>query len=313
MDSEETSSHPQEITDDQGRFVEKNHKDHQLVHHLNEVLRILDFVDTFCFASVGTLHQSRAGVHVCCFVRLRAFRGIHPPNQRRKGGPPHPLPNLSFRRTPPTNTPINTSALTTGQWASHSLREDPSPEATEAPSQLLQHSHLGHRHKALLGSRPGTSPTQHHKTTLGRNFLARNQAHIPRRFVRTLLCATFTACPSTHNPQPLGNMAPTHGHLNRPHCIPKQDALRRVWTRRIREREMSSETIPSSPDDAEIETEHSSPSTRTTRRLFRHSGSKSEWRLIEGCVAVQLRLHLFVAPKRVVSTVSFLFHTPSES
>ena len=63
--------------------------------------------DKFCFASVGTLHQSRAGVHVCCFVRLRAFRGIHPPNQRRKGGgaPPFPRQQQPFADKTTTNNP----------------------------------------------------------------------------------------------------------------------------------------------------------------------------------------------------------------
>ena len=170
----------------------------------------------FCFASVGTLQQSRAGVHVCCFLRLRAFRGIHPPNQRRKGGDLHPLPNLPFRRTPPTNTPMDTGALTTCQWASHSRREDPSPGTTEAPSQLLQHSHLGHRHKALLGSRPGTSSAQHHKTTRAVIFLP-----TIKRTSRGGSSAHFFV-----RPPPLALQRTTHS-LNH---IPKQDALHRVWT-----------------------------------------------------------------------------------
>ena len=63
--------------------------------------------DKFCFASVGTFHNNRGPVYVCCFVRLRAFRGIHPPSQRRKGGSPPPSPVHSNSLQTKTTTQNN--------------------------------------------------------------------------------------------------------------------------------------------------------------------------------------------------------------
>ena len=134
-----------------------------------------------------------AGVHVCCFVRLGAFRGIHPAKSAAEGWGPHLSPtypsDAHLRPTLPGHRRANHPA----SGGSHSRREDPSPGATRTPRSPCN-GHLGH-HKASLRERwapPGPTPQVHP----GPYFLA-----------HTLLCAR----PGRGTPSPLWAPQPTRG------------------------------------------------------------------------------------------------------
>ena len=109
--------------------------------------------DKFCLASASTQHHAWRCTCVPVLLRLRAYHGLYPPRQRRKGGDLPPLPSLPFRR-----------ASLPGHTAS---REGPSRKTAEAPP-------------AALPTRPPWPPPQspseaaaqgspwHNKTTLAR-------------------------------------------------------------------------------------------------------------------------------------------------
>ena len=185
----------------------------------------------------------------------------------RGGGAANPIEPSGGRVDLPPPSPQLTLSTHTSDQHSHGYRRanhrpvglpqptrGPLARSHEDPSQPLQHGHLSH-HKPSLRPRwapPGPTPREPWAViflpAIKRTSHGGSSAHFFVRLPPLALQRTTHSLWATW-PQHMGT---------RPHCIPKQDALHRVWTRRIREREMSSETIPSSP-------EHSSPSTRTTR------------------------------------------------
>ena len=113
---------------------------------------ISELHDKFCFASVGTLHPSRAGVHVCCFGDCAHSAGYTRQVRGGRVGAPHPLPNLPFRPTPPPTLPWTPARCNHRPVGLPQPTRGPLAWSHEDPSQPQQHGHPGH-HKASLKPR----------------------------------------------------------------------------------------------------------------------------------------------------------------
>ena len=88
------------------------------VHHRLPATLVTPFMselqDKSCLASASTHRHACRCSCVPVLLRLRAYRGLHPPCEWRKGGDPPPLPSLPFRR--PTLP---------GQWVPHCRTRGP--------------------------------------------------------------------------------------------------------------------------------------------------------------------------------------------
>ena len=124
------------------------------VHHRLPATLVTPFMselqDKFCLASASTHRHACRCTCVPVLLRLRAYRGLHPPSQRRKGGDPPHLPSLQPPR--PVGPPLPHARA-------------PRQKLQRHPQQPCQHGHLGHRQSPSEAVAQGL---RHNKTTLAR-------------------------------------------------------------------------------------------------------------------------------------------------